>query len=96
MATASTSANTECTESCGGTDSGLSSGDVTKTGELAVLPHSEGDSMADQVRPDASPSPHLTMEEEAATKKFLENVNKWRSARQLEEVNIHILRSLHH
>ena len=28
----------------------------------------------------------LTSEEEDATKKFLENVNKWRSARELEEV----------
>ena len=28
---------------------------------------------------------NLTSEEEEATKKFLENVNKWRSARQLEE-----------
>ena len=32
------------------------------------------------------PELHLSTEEEAATKKFLENVNKWRSARQLEEV----------
>ena len=29
---------------------------------------------------------NLTSEEEEATKKFLENVNKWRSARELEEV----------
>ena len=28
----------------------------------------------------------LSAEEEAATKKFLENVNKWRAARKLEEV----------
>lgn len=32
------------------------------------------------------PELHLSTEEEAATKKFLENVNKWRSARQLEEL----------
>ena len=28
----------------------------------------------------------LTLEEENATRKFLENVNKWRAARKLEEV----------
>ena len=38
--------------------------------------------------PGGSPELQLSGEEEAATKKFLENVNKWRSARQLEEVNI--------
>jgi len=40
--------------------------------------------MGDDMRPDDSP--HLTTEEEEATKKFLENVNKWRSARELEEL----------
>ena len=48
--------------------------------------------MAEDGRQDVSP--HLTAEEEAATKKFLENVNKWRSARQLEEVShVHLTAS---
>ena len=29
----------------------------------------------------------LSAEEEAATRRFLENVNKWREARQMEEVS---------
>ena len=32
------------------------------------------------------PGAELSAEEEAATRKFLENVNKWRTARQLGEV----------
>ena len=44
--------------------------------------------MAEDSVPGGSPELQLSGEEEAATKKFLENVNKWRSARQLEEVNI--------
>ena len=44
--------------------------------------------MAEDAVPRATPELNLSTEEEAATKKFLENVNKWRSARQLEEVNI--------
>ena len=31
--------------------------------------------------------PELTMEDEIATTIFLENVNKWRAARELTEVN---------
>ena len=42
--------------------------------------------MAEDSVPGGSPELLLSGEEEAATKKFLENVNKWRSARQLEEV----------
>ena len=37
-----------------------------------------------------SPGPgaaDLSAEEEAATRKFIENVNKWREARQMEEVS---------
>ena len=33
-----------------------------------------------------SPTHKLTAEEEAATKKFLENVNKWRTANNMKEV----------
>ena len=44
--------------------------------------------MAEDAVPRLSPELNLSTEEETATKKFLENVNKWRSARQLEEVNI--------
>ena len=44
--------------------------------------------MAEDAVPGTSPELNLSTEEEAASKKFLENVNKWRSARQLEAVNI--------
>ena len=33
-----------------------------------------------------APTHKLTAEEEAATKKFLENVNKWRTANNMKEV----------
>ena len=98
MATASSSANTECTESSADTETEQSSGDLSQTGDTAGRPwEQEGDTqererMADDPSPDGSP--HLTTEEEAATKKFLENVNKWRSARQLEEVRVVTLMNL--
>ena len=39
-----------------------------------------------------APTHKLTAEEEAATKKFLENVNKWRTANNMKEVICRILR----
>ena len=41
-------------------------------------------------RPPEHQEADLSAEEEAATKKFLENVNKWRAARKLEEVRINV------
>ena len=35
--------------------------------------------------------PELNLEEQEATNKFLANVNKWRSARELEEVSLKAL-----
>ena len=45
------------------------------------------DNIMTNTRPPDADHADLTSEEEAATKKFLENVNKWRAARKLEEVN---------
>ena len=61
--------------------------------EIPDQPHTPRDpglveEMAEDSVPGGSPELLLSGEEEAATKKFLENVNKWRSARELEEVNI--------
>ena len=92
MATASSSANTECTESSANTETEQRSGDDSQTGGSAGRLWEQEDQGEERHRmaedSSADGSPHLTTEEEAATKKFLENVNKWRSARQLEEVNI--------
>ena len=48
--------------------------------------------MAEDAVPGTTPELNLSTEEQEATSKFLENVNKWRSARQLEEVNIKTVR----
>ena len=48
--------------------------------------------MAEDAVPGTTPELNLSNEEQEATSKFLENVNKWRSARQLEEVNIKTVR----
>ena len=84
MATTSRSANTQWTESRVNTDNGQTPADGS--GGQCDLGERSRERMADDLRPEDSP--HLTTEEEAATKKFLENVNKWRSARELEEVSL--------
>jgi len=55
----------------------------TKTEEVATEPSGMKDNS--NSRPPGV-GDNLTSEEEEATKKFLENVNKWRSARELEEL----------
>ena len=84
MATASRSANIDWTPSTVLTDSGQSPGDGSE--DRCEEGERWRERMAEDGRQDVSPN--LTAEEEAATKKFLENVNKWRSARQLEEVSL--------
>ena len=61
----------------------------TKTEEVATEPSGMKDNS--NSRPPGV-GDNLTSEEEEATKKFLENVNKWRSARELEEVVIIIVK----
>ena len=84
MATTSRSANTECRESCQSSEGRQRPADGT--GHTDHLARGESERMAEDLRP--AGGPHLTGEEEEATRKFLENVNKWRSARQLEEVRV--------
>ena len=52
---------------------------MTEAGEDTPMGHS--------VTPTKSQPAELSAEEEAATAKFLENVNKWREARQMGEVS---------
>ena len=52
-----------------------------------IMSDETSDNIMTNTRPPDADHADLTSEEEAATKKFLENVNKWRAARKLEEVN---------
>ena len=63
---------------------------VIDTGEV-IMTEKNGDTDHSDDQDNSASGAVLTSEEETATKKFLENVNKWRTAQQLEAVSVSML-----